>query len=85
MPEANSSAERWKPSPALSPVPPPRGLCRVLATPGRPTWRSLPVLQLLGQHVLPLLRGRAARLLVLAGVGHLLLPICTETERGRAE
>jgi len=60
--------------PAPSPVPPPRGLCWALATPGRPTWHAL----LPGQGVFRALRSRAARRVVLAGVGRPLLTACTE-------
>lgn len=68
--------------PAPSPVPPPRGLCRVLATPGRPTWHVLPVPLLPRQGVFGVLRSRAARWIVLAGVGHPLLTACME-EKGQ--
>lgn len=78
MPEANSSALGRRPGPAPSPLPPPWGLCRMLATPGRPTWRLLPVLLLPGQRVLRALQGRAARSLLLAALGRLLLLICRE-------
>lgn len=60
------------------PVPPPRGLCRVLATPGRPTWHVLPILLVPRQGVFSVLRSRAACWVVLAGVGRLLLTACAE-------
>lgn len=64
--------------PSLSPEPPPQGLCRVLTTPGRPTWNVLPVPLLLGQGVFGVLQSRAARWVVLAGVGRPLLTACME-------
>lgn len=64
--------------PALSLVPPLRGLCRLLAAPGRPTWHVLPIPLLPGQGIFWALRSWAACWDVLAGAGHPLLTACTE-------